>query len=100
MLFSETHEVVELAENLFRKLCLDVANLMSSVHGSYLLRIALQVRLSFLLKELSPLFINKIPYFIRLIISQPALQENHFEQGLAKLQLNKLQNIACLPSAV
>lgn len=39
----ETHEVVELAENLFRKLCLDVANLMSSVHGSYLLRIALQV---------------------------------------------------------
>ncbi|KAL5264945.1 hypothetical protein ACHWQZ_G005891 [Mnemiopsis leidyi] len=40
---NETGEVVELAEKVFRKLVLDVANLISDTHGSYTLRVALQV---------------------------------------------------------
>ena len=36
-------ELVELAEEVFRKLCLGVSDLISNTHGSYTLRLALQV---------------------------------------------------------
>jgi len=48
---NETIEVVELAEQVFRKLCLDVTDLISSVHGSYTLRIALQVLVGIRVEE-------------------------------------------------
>lgn len=48
---NETPAVVELAEGLFRRLCLCVAELIASIHGSFTLRLVLQVLVGFKVEE-------------------------------------------------